>query len=124
MSRIRYLTSGESHGPVITVIIDGLPSGIPVEVAKIDEQLKLRQGGYGRGERMKIEKDEISVNSGVRFGKTLGSPICLEIRNKDWKNWDKVMSLNFSEGHDSNGWPGRPAICLRGSVVKNKFQVW
>jgi chorismate synthase len=106
---------------VITVIIDGLPSGIPVEVAKIDEQLKLRQGGYGRGERMKIEKDEISVNSGIRFGKTLGSPICLEIRNKDWKNWDKILSADPADESDKKAVHGpRPGHAdLAGGVKYN-----
>lgn len=92
MNRLRYLTSGESHGPVITVILDGLPSGLEVDINKIDCELKKRQEGYGRGERMKIESDHVTVNAGVRFGKTLGSPVCMEIRNKDWKNWEKILS--------------------------------
>ena len=92
MSRLRFLTAGESHGPVITVIIDGMPSGVSIDVDRINDQLKRRQGGYGRGGRMKIESDAITIDAGVRFGKTLGSPICLEVRNKDWKNWDKIMS--------------------------------
>jgi chorismate synthase len=94
MNKIRYLTAGESHGPAITVIIDGLPAGMCVAVNQINQQLKKRQGGYGRGGRMKIESDQVTVLAGIRFGKTLGSPVCLEIHNKDWKNWDKVMSAD------------------------------
>lgn len=86
------MTAGESHGPVISVIIEGLPAGLKVDIDIINEQLRLRQGGYGRGGRMKIEKDTITINAGIRFGRTLGSPVCLEIRNKDWKNWETIMS--------------------------------
>lgn len=101
MSRLRYLTSGESHGPVISVILDGFPSGVSIDTNAINRQLQQRQGGYGRGGRMKIEKDEISINAGIRFGKTLGSPICLEIRNKDWKNWESVMSAAPADESDA-----------------------
>ncbi len=103
MSRLRYLTSGESHGPVITVILEGMPSGVTVDRAQIDEQLRARQGGYGRGGRMKIEKDQVTFNAGIRFGKTLGSPICLEIRNKDWKNWEQIMSPDPAAEGDQKG---------------------
>ncbi len=100
MTRLRYLTSGESHGPVISVILEGLPSGLSIDIDEINAQLIARQGGYGRGGRMKIETDLITINSGIRFGKTLGSPVCLEIRNKDWKNWDKIMSASAEDETD------------------------
>src|SRR6266567_7068025 len=84
ITMFRFLTAGESHGPCLTIIVEGLPAGLAVEKADIDADLRRRQGGYGRGGRMKIEKDEIRFLSGVRHGKTLGSPITLQIENRDW----------------------------------------
>ncbi|MDW8019790.1 MAG: chorismate synthase [Chloroherpetonaceae bacterium] len=89
---IRYLTAGESHGPALTAIVEGMPAGVPLSPAQIDAQLYRRQQGYGRGHRMKIESDAVEILSGVRFGKTIGSPITLLIRNADWKNWMEKMS--------------------------------
>jgi chorismate synthase len=89
---LRFLTAGESHGPALTVIVEGLPAAVPVDRALIDADLKRRQGGYGRGGRMKIESDSVEVLSGIRHGKTLGSPVSLLIRNKDHDNWRDVMS--------------------------------
>jgi chorismate synthase len=89
---LRFLTSGESHGPALTVVVDGLPAGVPVDRAAIDADLKRRQGGYGRGGRMKIESDSVEVLGGIRHGLTLGSPIGLLIRNRDHQNWADVMS--------------------------------
>jgi chorismate synthase len=90
----RFLTAGESHGPCLTMIVEGLPAGLRVEKAIIDADLRRRQGGYGRGGRMKIEKDAVRFLSGVRHGKTLGSPICMQIENLDWVNWEERMSAN------------------------------
>ncbi|GCF93707.1 chorismate synthase [Enterococcus florum] len=90
---MRYLTAGESHGPELTAIIEGIPAGLDLSVEKINQELKKRQGGYGRGGRMKIEKDQVRITSGVRHGKTLGSPITMVVENKDWKNWKTVMSV-------------------------------
>ena len=89
---LRFLTAGESHGPALTVIVEGLPAGLSVDRAAIDADLRRRQGGYGRGGRMKIESDAVEVLSGIRHGKTLGSPVSLLIRNKDHANWADVMS--------------------------------
>jgi chorismate synthase len=89
---LRFLTAGESHGPALTVIVEGLPAGLPVDRKTIDADLRRRQGGYGRGGRMKIETDLVEVLSGVRHGKTLGSPVALLVRNKDFENWKDVMS--------------------------------
>jgi chorismate synthase len=89
---LRFLTAGESHGPALTVIVDGLPAGLPVDRAAIDADLRRRQGGYGRGGRMKIETDMVEVLGGVRHGRTLGSPVSLLVRNKDFANWQDVMS--------------------------------
>src|SRR5260370_41021963 len=88
----RFLTAGESHGPCLTMIVEGLPAGLSLEKAIIDTDLRRRQGGYGRGGRMKIEKDAVRFLSGVRHGKTLGSPITMEIENLDWVNWEERMS--------------------------------
>ncbi len=89
----RFLTAGESHGSCLTIIVEGLPAGLDVEKTIVDADLRRRQGGYGRGGRMKIEKDAISFLSGVRHGKTLGSPITMQIENRDWVNWEERMSV-------------------------------
>jgi chorismate synthase len=90
---LRFLTAGESHGERLTVIVDGVPAGLPLTAADLAPDLARRQGGHGRGGRMKIEKDAARIVSGVRGGKTLGSPITLDIQNKDWDNWKAVMSV-------------------------------
>ena len=92
MKRFRFLTSGESHGKCLNAIIEGVPAGIRIKQDIINADLARRQIGYGRGGRMKIEKDAVEIKSGVRFGKTTGAPICLEIKNKDFSNWEDVMS--------------------------------
>ena len=89
---IRYFTAGESHGPALSAIVEGLPSGITITPEDINKELARRQQGYGRGGRMKIETDRAVVLSGIRFGKTIGSPIALEIENRDWKNWTVKMA--------------------------------
>jgi chorismate synthase len=89
---LRFLTAGESHGPCLTMLVEGLPAGLTVEKSIIDSDLRRRQGGYGRGGRMKIEKDAVRFLSGVRHGKTLGSPITLQIENLDWVNWEERMN--------------------------------
>lgn len=90
---MRYITAGESHGPELTAIIEGLPAGMPLSAADINHELARRQTGYGRGGRMLIEKDQVRITSGIRHGKTLGSPVTLVVENKDWKNWTKVMAI-------------------------------
>lgn len=91
---LRYLTAGESHGQVLTAIVEGIPSGLPLTEEYINVQLARRQGGYGRGGRMDIERDKVELLAGVRGGYTTGAPITLQVRNKDWENWSKVMSPN------------------------------
>ena len=90
--KFRFLTSGESHGKCLTAIIDGLPSGLEIDTNYINSELQRRQQGYGRGGRMQIEFDTAEISSGVRFGKTIGSPVTLVIYNKDYENWNKIMS--------------------------------
>jgi chorismate synthase len=90
---LRFLTAGESHGPALTVIVEGLPSGITVLADRIDRELKRRMAGHGRGGRMAIESDAVEILGGVRHGKTLGSPVALVIRNKDHASWTEAMSV-------------------------------
>src|SRR5690242_13735864 len=104
----RFLTAGESHGPNLTAIIEGLPAGLEISVVKINADLKRRQLGYGRGGRMKIESDAVEITSGVRFGKTLGSPLTLVIKNKDWENWKIKMSPEPLENYDAIKWVTKP----------------
>lgn len=91
---MRFLTAGESHGEGLTAIIEGLPSGVPIDIDIINNELKRRQGGYGRGGRMQIECDKVRIVSGVRFGVTLGSPLTLVITNRDYANWVEEMAVD------------------------------
>jgi len=88
----RFTTAGESHGRALVAIVEGLPAGLPIDIEQINHELHRRQQGYGRGARMKIEQDRVEVLSGVRHGLALGSPLAVMIENKDWANWDDVMS--------------------------------
>src|SRR6266481_6274974 len=88
----RFTTAGESHGRALVAIVEGLPAGLPIDIEQINHELHRRQKGYGRGARMKIEQDHAEIISGVRHGLTLGSPLAVMIENKDWANWDDVMS--------------------------------
>lgn len=88
---IRFTTAGESHGPALVSIVEGLPAGLPLMAAHVDAELGRRQQGYGRGRRMQIEQDAVEFLSGVRAGQTLGSPVAMLIRNRDWKNWQEIM---------------------------------
>jgi len=92
VTTFRYLTAGESHGPQLTAIIEGLPAGARLSVDNINRDLARRQQGYGRGDRMKIETDTVAILSGVRWGETLGSPVTLVVGNRDWENWQEKMS--------------------------------
>jgi chorismate synthase len=104
MANLRYITAGESHGKALIGILEGIPSGLSISAEDIDRDLKRRQGGHGRGGRMKIESDHAEILSGVRWGKTIGSPITLLLENKDWANWQEVISSDnppippFSKG--------------------------
>lgn len=90
---MRYLTAGESHGPKLTTIIEGMPAGVPILAEDINKELARRQKGHGRGRRMQIEKDTAEITAGIRHGKTLGSPIALVVENNDWKHWTKIMGI-------------------------------
>ena len=93
LSKLKFLTAGESHGKGLLGVLDGIPAGLDISEEYIDTQLSRRQMGHGRGGRMKIEKDHGEIWSGVRHGKTLGSPVGILVENKDWKNWTKKMSI-------------------------------
>lgn len=90
---MRYLTAGESHGPQLTAIIEGIPSNMAISLEKVNEQLQRRQKGHGRGRRMQIEKDQVKILSGVRHGYTTGAPITLVVENNDWTHWKEIMSV-------------------------------
>ena len=94
---MRYFTAGESHGPRLTAIIEGIPAGLSLSSSDINQELKRRQGGYGRGGRMLIESDQVDITSGVRHGVTMGSPITLNVTNKDFKNWTSIMGADDVE---------------------------
>jgi chorismate synthase len=98
MLMLRFTTAGESHGPALVSILEGMIAGLPLVAADIDGDLSRRQQGYGRGRRMKIESDHAELLSGVRAGETLGSPIAMLIQNRDWKNWEEIMDPAPREG--------------------------
>ena len=102
MPTFRFVTAGESHGPALTALVEGAPAGLSLSADDIDLELRRRQGGYGRGGRMRIESDRAEILSGVRHGQTLGSPITLLVRNRDWANWTDAMSPapSDAEGDD------------------------
>lgn len=98
---MKFTTAGESHGPALVSILEGLPAGVPVLAADIDRELHRRQQGYGRGRRMQIEKDAVEILSGVRGDQSLGSPIAMVIQNRDWKNWQEIMDPSLREGESA-----------------------
>jgi len=99
---MRYLTSGESHGPKLITIIEGLPAGMPLLAEDINEELARRQKGHGRGRRMQIETDTVEIGGGIRHGYTLGSPVSLIVENNDWKHWTKIMGQDPLDEAEAN----------------------
>ncbi|WP_088548376.1 chorismate synthase [Paenibacillus aquistagni] len=97
---LRYLTAGETHGPQLTAIIEGMPSNLTIDFEELNFQLHRRQKGYGRGRRMQIEKDTAQIVGGVRHGRTTGAPIALVVENNDWTHWTKIMNVEPMEGTD------------------------
>src|SRR6202522_1743122 len=95
---LRFVTAGESHGQALIAWISGLPAGVPVDLDFIQREMHRRQLGYGRGARQRIEKGTAEILSGVRHGKTIGAPIAVRIENRDWKNWEKALPVEDSEG--------------------------
>ncbi|MBI4571635.1 MAG: chorismate synthase [Chloroflexi bacterium] len=121
MTALRYLTAGESHGKGLTVIIEGMPAGLPLAEEYIARDLRRRQGGYGRGRRQKIEHDHAEIRSGVRHGLTLGSPIALLIENKDWVNWQDKMAIEETDAEFEKVTRLRPGHADLAGVVKYGF---
>lgn len=121
MTKIQFLTAGESHGQGLLGIIDGIPAGLSITENYIKNQLLRRQGGYGRGGRMKIEQDKADIYCGVRHGKTLGSPIGLILPNKDWVNWKKKMSIEYIDEDQKNITLPRPGHADLAGIQKFEF---
>src|SRR5437899_6912302 len=90
---LRFLTAGESHGPALTAILEGMVAGVPISEKEIRAELTRRRHGYGRGTRMKLEEDRLEILGGVRHGRTLGSPISLVVHNTEWPKWDRIMAV-------------------------------
>ncbi|WP_037355576.1 chorismate synthase [Selenomonas sp. FC4001] len=117
MSELRFMTAGESHGPRLTAILEGLPAGLKLEKEDIDKELARRQQGYGRGGRMKIETDKVEVLSGMRFNETLGGPLTLQVINKDFANWNGRMAA-FGEPEGEKVTAARPGHADLTGILK------
>ncbi len=120
LTNFRFLTAGESHGKGLTIIVDGIPAGLPLSEEDLARDMARRQKGYGRGARMQIEKDHAEILSGVRQGKTLGSPIALWVQNRDWENWKGPMSITPTEKAPNRVTRLRPGHADLAGVVKYK----
>ncbi len=121
---IRYVTSGESHGPHLTAVLEGIPAGVPITEAEVNVQLSRRQHTFGRGERQQyIESDAAKFVSGVRHGQTLGSPITMVVENKDWPNWEKIMSVEAKDFDEKFGLvrPRPGHADLVGAIKYNRY---
>ena len=124
---LRFLTSGESHGPGLVAILEGLPAGLTIDFDAVTLELRRRQGGYGRGRRMAIESDRAEILSGVRRGKTTGAPVALLVRNKDWENWQNTMHAELQAPAGSTGANPRTLMYWmneRYSDSKRPAQLW
>ena len=117
---IKFMTAGESHGPGLAGMIEGLPANLPISIEKINRELYRRQQGYGRGGRMKIETDKVEILSGLRFGKTLASPVSFIVRNKDWQNWQDEMAVDSGESQSPITRP-RPGHADLSGALKYNF---
>jgi len=104
---LSFTTAGESHGPALVSVLEGMPAGVPLAAADVDVELRRRQQGYGRGRRMQIEQDAVELLSGVRAGETTGAPIAMLVHNRDWKNWQEIMDAGVRDGDPS---PRRRAV--------------
>ncbi len=121
---LRFETAGESHGECLVAILTGLPAGVPVSMEAVDREMRRRQQGYGRGGRMKIETDAVEIVSGVRHSRTIGSPIGLLIRNRDWQNWTEVLPVEDYEGSEAKKKPvtrPRPGHADLAGAIKYNF---
>ena len=105
---LRWLTAGESHGPALVAVLEGLPAGVPVTSADIATQLARRRLGYGRGARMKFEQDQVTLLGGVRHGVSMGGPFAVQIGNTEWPKWEQIMAPDPVDPA-ADRWPGWPA---------------
>jgi chorismate synthase len=117
---LRFLTAGESHGPAISGILEGMPANVPIDFIRVQHELHRRMQGFGRGGRMRMEKDQIETLGGIRFSKTLGSPISFTIRNKDWENWRQEMAVETGSAGKEFTKP-RPGHADLAGSMKYKF---
>ena len=106
---LRFLTAGESHGQTLVMTLDGMPAGLEIDIDAVNAQLRRRQGGYGRGRRMRIESDRAEIMAGMRHGRTTGAPIALLIRNRDWVNWQQTMYVEREMPEGATG-SNRPDV--------------
>src|SRR6202171_2979757 len=121
---LRFETAGESHGECLVATLTGLPAGVPVSLDAVNRELWRRQQGYGRGGRMKIETDQVEIVAGVRHSKTIGSPIAIIIRNKDWKNWTEALPIEDIDGAEDKKKPltrPRPGHADLAGALKHDF---
>jgi len=121
---LRFETAGESHGECLVATLTGLPAGVPVSIEAVNHELWRRQQGYGRGGRMKIETDCAEIVAGVRHSKTIGSPVAIIIRNKDWQNWTEALPVEDSEGAEDKKKPltrPRPGHADLAGAIKYNF---
>src|ERR1700724_2497441 len=122
---LRFETAGESHGECLVATLTGLPAGIPISLEAINRELWRRQQGYGRGGRMKIETDQVEIVAGVRHSKTIGSPVAIIIRNKDWQNWTEALPVEDIDGAEDKKKPltrPRPGHADLAGSIKYNFQ--
>src|SRR5436189_4140823 len=121
---LRFETAGESHGECLVATLNGLPAGIPISLEAVNRELWRRQQGYGRGGRMKIETDRVEIVAGVRHSHTIGSPVAMIIRNKDWQNWTEVLPVENIEGGEGKKKPvtrPRPGHADLAGAIKYNF---
>lgn len=120
---LRFSTAGESHGEALVALLSGMPAGVPFDQAFVDHELWRRQQGYGRGGRMRIEQDRAHVLSGIRHGKTIGSPIAMTLANRDWKNWEELLPVGAGDPakHKAVASP-RPGHADLSGALKYDFQ--
>jgi len=117
---LRLTTAGESHGPGLTCILEGMPAGLPLDREQMNRDLARRQLGHGRGGRMKIERDQVEVTGGIRHGRTLGGPIALQVTNRDYANWEERMNPWPVEAEISEVHLPRPGHADLGGTQKYK----
>jgi len=109
---LRWITAGESHGPELVAVLEGLPAGIPVTTSAVQDALARRRLGYGRGARMKFEQDEVSLSGGVRHGLTMGGPVAITVGNTEWPKWQDVMSADPVPAENSPAREPKPSLAL------------